>query len=248
MRIDTPKEAEYFRHGGILQYVLRSLIGVVAAARRLAARSGRRASSNSPAAAQDRAARPDICLYGSARRVAAHTRADMSGVTEHAPAAGSGRRLRPARTDPAGLAEPRAPRFMTDVVLELGLASEDDVQAAVDAARAAGGQAETVLVRTGVLDEDGLAVALAERFGLDRVDLSAFPVDAAAAERVTVETGLRYDALPVAVLPGGRLLVAVADPAGPGVAAVAAATARRSWPRSRRAGCCGGRSRRRRAG
>jgi aconitate hydratase len=25
VRIDTPKEAEYFRHGGILQYVLRSL-------------------------------------------------------------------------------------------------------------------------------------------------------------------------------------------------------------------------------
>jgi aconitate hydratase len=27
VRIDTPKEAEYFRHGGILQYVLRSLAG-----------------------------------------------------------------------------------------------------------------------------------------------------------------------------------------------------------------------------
>jgi aconitate hydratase len=27
LRIDTPKEAEYFRHGGILQYVLRSLLG-----------------------------------------------------------------------------------------------------------------------------------------------------------------------------------------------------------------------------
>ena len=27
LRIDTPKEAEYFRHGGILQYVLRSLMG-----------------------------------------------------------------------------------------------------------------------------------------------------------------------------------------------------------------------------
>jgi aconitate hydratase len=25
VRIDTPQEAEYFRHGGILQYVLRSL-------------------------------------------------------------------------------------------------------------------------------------------------------------------------------------------------------------------------------
>ena len=26
VRIDTPKEAEYFRHGGILQYVLRQLV------------------------------------------------------------------------------------------------------------------------------------------------------------------------------------------------------------------------------
>ena len=27
VRIDTPKEREYFRHGGILQYVLRQLAG-----------------------------------------------------------------------------------------------------------------------------------------------------------------------------------------------------------------------------
>ena len=27
LRIDTPKEREYFRHGGILQYVLRQLAG-----------------------------------------------------------------------------------------------------------------------------------------------------------------------------------------------------------------------------
>jgi aconitate hydratase len=26
VRIDTPKEADYFRHGGILQYVLRGLL------------------------------------------------------------------------------------------------------------------------------------------------------------------------------------------------------------------------------
>jgi len=26
VRIDTPKEADYFRHGGILQYVLRQLV------------------------------------------------------------------------------------------------------------------------------------------------------------------------------------------------------------------------------
>jgi len=27
VRIDTPKEADYFRHGGILQYVVRTLLG-----------------------------------------------------------------------------------------------------------------------------------------------------------------------------------------------------------------------------
>jgi aconitate hydratase len=26
VRIDTPREADYFRHGGILQYMLRSLL------------------------------------------------------------------------------------------------------------------------------------------------------------------------------------------------------------------------------
>ena len=29
MRIDTPREAEYFRHGGILQYVLRGLLAAM---------------------------------------------------------------------------------------------------------------------------------------------------------------------------------------------------------------------------
>jgi len=32
VRIDTPKELDYFRHGGILQYVLRSLSGHATAA------------------------------------------------------------------------------------------------------------------------------------------------------------------------------------------------------------------------
>jgi aconitate hydratase len=28
VRIDTPKEIEYYRHGGILEYVLRQLAGL----------------------------------------------------------------------------------------------------------------------------------------------------------------------------------------------------------------------------
>ena len=36
VRIDTPGEADYFRHGGILQYVLRSSLGVNKDVRRIA--------------------------------------------------------------------------------------------------------------------------------------------------------------------------------------------------------------------
>ena len=55
VRIDTPKEAEYFRHGGILQYVLRSLIGVVGPAPARGPVVAVARPSNSRAAAQDRA-------------------------------------------------------------------------------------------------------------------------------------------------------------------------------------------------
>src|SRR4051812_4843730 len=117
------------------------------------------------------------------------------------------------------------PRFVTDVVLELGLAGHDDVHAAVDAARATGARPEAVLLQNGVLDDERLAHALAERYGLDRLDLDHFPVDSGAAALVHVGTALRHEALPVARLDGGRLLVAVADPSGgPAASAIGAAT------------------------
>jgi hypothetical protein len=123
------------------------------------------------------------------------------------------------------------PRFVTDVVLELGLASHDDVHAAVEAAKTTGARAEAVLVQHGVLDDERLALALAERYGLDRLDLDHFPVDHAAAALVSVGTALRHEALPVAHVDGGRLLVAVADPAGgPAVGAIARATGREVVP------------------
>jgi Type II secretion system (T2SS), protein E, N-terminal domain len=119
------------------------------------------------------------------------------------------------------------PRFVTDVIVDLGLAAPDDVQAAVEAARTSGGRPETMLVRTGALDDDRLAVALAERYGLARLELDHFPVDGDAARLVDVASALRHEALPVAHLDGGRLLVAIADPAGgPAAGAVAAATGR----------------------
>jgi Type II secretion system (T2SS), protein E, N-terminal domain len=124
-----------------------------------------------------------------------------------------------------------SPRFVTDVVLELGLASPDDVHGAVEAAKTSGGRPEAVLVQHGVLDDERLAYALAERYGLDRLDLDHFPVDPGAAALVSVETALRHEALPVAHVDGGRLLVALADPAGgPAAAAIGKATGREVVP------------------
>src|SRR5207253_2214420 len=66
---------------------------------------------------------------------------DCHGVDWHAPGL-----IAPANPTPD-------PRFVTDVILDLGLAAPDDVQAAVEAARTSGGRPETMLVRTGALDD-----------------------------------------------------------------------------------------------
>jgi type IV pilus assembly protein PilB len=104
-------------------------------------------------------------------------------------------------------------RFLTDVIVELGLCTREQVDAAVEKARVAGEPPETVLLQQGSITPDGLAQALAERYGFDYVDLSTFQVDMAAANLVSSQLAKRYDALPVAFIDDRTLLVAMADPA-----------------------------------
>ncbi len=70
-----------------------------------------------------------------------------------------------------------------------------------------------MLLERGAISPDGVAVALAERHGLDYVDLSIFNVDMAAANLVTSQVAKRHDALPVAIVGERALLVAMSDPA-----------------------------------
>ena len=70
-----------------------------------------------------------------------------------------------------------------------------------------------MLVETGVLTHDQLAHAVAERYGLDYVDLSIFKVDMGAANLVSPGSARRYEAVPVAYLDERTVLVAMADPA-----------------------------------
>src|ERR1700685_2912424 len=72
-------------------------------------------------------------------------------------------------------------RFLTDVIVELGLCTRERVNEAIEDARRAGTTPEDALVAAAALTPDGLSRAIAERYGLDFIDLSIFSVDMAAA-------------------------------------------------------------------
>src|SRR5918997_5877960 len=84
---------------------------------------------------------------------------------------------------------------------------------AIDRPNGQGPGPERLLVVDGTLTEIELARAVAERFGLDHLDLSAYRVDPDAAKLVTPAAVKRYQAVPVAFSSERTLLVAMVDPA-----------------------------------
>src|SRR6516164_5467278 len=89
-------------------------------------------------------------------------------------------------------------RFLSDVIIELGLAGEHDVNQAVEDARQSQATVGQILVRQGRLSDDDLARALAARYGLNYVDLNEFEVDHEAANLLPLEVAKRCAAVPVA--------------------------------------------------
>jgi type IV pilus assembly protein PilB len=106
-----------------------------------------------------------------------------------------------------------SPRFLTDVIVDMGLATRAQVDEAIEVSRGKGTLPERVLLDGGALSADGLARALAERYGLDYLDLGVFAVDMGAANLVSTSAAKRYQAVPVAFADKRTLLVAMADPA-----------------------------------
>ena len=104
------------------------------------------------------------------------------------------------------------PRFLTDVIVDLGLVSRERVESAIETSRATGAMPERVLLDGGALTQDGLTRALAERYGLDHLDLGVFSIDMNAANLVSSAAAKRYQAVPVAFADKTTLLVAMADP------------------------------------
>jgi type IV pilus assembly protein PilB len=123
----------------------------------------------------------------------------------------------PDQAGTPGLTPPRhrghSRGFITDVLVELGFASAETVQVAVEASRTAGRPPEALLVEQGAVSTDQLSRATAERYGLDHVDLTVYQVDVAAAALFPVTMARRYKAVPVGYVDSKTLLVAAVDPA-----------------------------------
>ncbi|MEA2254024.1 MAG: type pilus assembly protein PilB [Solirubrobacteraceae bacterium] len=132
---------------------------------------------------------------------------DIASAAEAAPVEAPWDGVTPAGRRRAG------PRFLTDVIVELGLASAEPVQQAVESARATGSTPEELLLQSGAITHDDLARAIAERNGLDHLDLSVFQVDMAAANLISSVAAKRYEAVPVQFVGERVLRVAMADPA-----------------------------------
>jgi type IV pilus assembly protein PilB len=106
----------------------------------------------------------------------------------------------------------RSARMIGEVIVDLGYADRETVEHAVAAARAEGRPTGQVLVELGVLRHDQLARAVAERFGLDYIDLSVYDLDMGAVNLIRSDTAKRYQAVPVGYTDDGTLLLAMADP------------------------------------
>ena len=104
-------------------------------------------------------------------------------------------------------------RVLTDVLVDLGFVDRGTIDQAIDRATESGSSPERVLVSDGSLTDDQLSRGVAERFGLDHVDLKLYRVDPDAAKLVAPAAVRRYQAVPVSFVGDRTLLVAMVDPA-----------------------------------
>jgi type IV pilus assembly protein PilB len=106
----------------------------------------------------------------------------------------------------------RSSRMIGEVIVDLGFADRETVEEAVEVAREQGRPTGEVLVAQGTLRPDQLARVVAERFGLDYIDLSVYDLDMGAVHLIGADAAKRYRAVPVGFSEDGTLLLAMADP------------------------------------
>jgi type IV pilus assembly protein PilB len=117
---------------------------------------------------------------------------------------------------PRGLIAPtqrgRSQRLIGDIVVDLGFALRESVDEAVAMSREQGKTTGQLLLELGHIRPDQLARALAERFGIDYIDLSVFDVDMGAVNLIGIDVARRYAAVPVGFHPDKSVVLAMSDP------------------------------------
>jgi type IV pilus assembly protein PilB len=103
-------------------------------------------------------------------------------------------------------------RRLTDVVVDMGFATLVQVEEILPAAREAGVSADQLMVDRGVITAEQRGLAIAERLGLEFVDLSSERIDLAAVNLLPGEIAKRLEVVPIGREDGRTLVVAMADP------------------------------------
>jgi Type II secretory pathway, ATPase PulE/Tfp pilus assembly pathway, ATPase PilB len=110
-----------------------------------------------------------------------------------------------------GTSVPAQRRRIGDLFVEQGIIDDQQLAEALEVQRRTGGRLGEILIELGFVTSLDSARVLAERLGMDFVDLAAAPVDEIMAQRIPEEIARRYRAIPIAMV-DGVLRVAVADP------------------------------------
>jgi len=104
-------------------------------------------------------------------------------------------------------------RRIGDLIVDHEFASREAVERAVVEARETGRTTGQTLLEGGVVTPDQLARAVAERYGIEHVDLNSYPVDQGATALVDPAVLRKHRTVPIAFLDDKVMLVATADPA-----------------------------------
>jgi type IV pilus assembly protein PilB len=103
-------------------------------------------------------------------------------------------------------------RRLTDVVVDMGFATLVQVEEILPAAREAGVSAEQLMVDRGLITAEQRGLAIAERLGLEFVNLSSQRIDLAAVNLLSADIAKRLEVVPIGREDGRTLVVAMADP------------------------------------
>jgi type IV pilus assembly protein PilB len=106
----------------------------------------------------------------------------------------------------------RPGRLLGDVLVDLGFCDRSTVESIVRDARAAGRPMQHLLIERGLLDSGQLALAVAERFGLEYASLDKLHPDIAAMQLVPESALRRLEAVPVGFRDQDTLIVAMSNP------------------------------------